>query len=368
MSEGAATTRAAELWQRHREELMSLALKLVRDRAEADDVVAETYEVLVQALPRRQAHLEERLLIFGVAANLARHRARSKQRLRRLREAVARDSLVQGGHPEDAHATVERKELISDLHWAMEQLGEEHRLVLRELVEGRSAAELARELGEAEGTIRSRAHHARRQLKGLLQQRWAVALVSLLLMVATAYAAVRIIEAVRRAWPKPPAAPAPRTATGPGLPQTKPPAEARPPIRPAASRDEHSTAAPPKTSPRSKVDEQPEAKTSEAARAPEPAPAFPNSAELYARANSAQFERADYSSAVNGWNAFLAQFSTSPLADDARFNRVTALFKLGRLEEAAVAAREAIRLQPDSPHRKELAALLTMIESAPAEK
>ena len=67
---------------------------------------------------------------------------------------------------------VEREELGRIVRSALRELSGEKRavLVLREMEE-MSYGEIARELGVSVGTVSSRLHHARRELRGVLQER-----------------------------------------------------------------------------------------------------------------------------------------------------------------------------------------------------
>ena len=77
-----------------------------------------------------------------------------------------------GSHRPRGPERVEREELGRIVRSALKELSDEKRavLVLREMEE-MSYEEIARELGVSPGTVSSRLHHARRELRGVLEER-----------------------------------------------------------------------------------------------------------------------------------------------------------------------------------------------------
>jgi RNA polymerase sigma factor (sigma-70 family) len=354
---------AAQVWERHADELRRL-LRRLAPASEVDDLVASTYEVLVRAHARLSDAVDKRLLVLGVGANLARHFHRGQRRRDRLAEAVTAQEPAGHDTPEDAFAA---RQLERDLEWAIAQLQPDHQVVMSLVKDGTSAAEISRLLAASEGTVRSRAYHARKRLKTLLQQRWQGLLVLGLLFASLALAAYAVVTHLRRAAPQVP------VKTSAGAPRLLEEAPAEPEPEAARSPPER-LLEPPRQGPSRPVratpppDEPRPAEAESATRPPSAPPPEDPARALFEAASHAQFQDLDFARAVQGWGAFLAQVPTGPLASDARFNRLVALFKLGRLAEARDAVEEALRLEPDGVHRGEIErvnALLDSVEDAP---
>lgn len=328
-----ATTWAAQAWARHQRDLRVFVGRLVHNRVDVDDIVASTYEVLVRARGKAKDVADERLFVLGVGANVARHHARRRQRTQRLEEAVAAEPVPLFDVSPEVH--FERQQIEADLAWAIGQLNPEQRALILQLNDGASAAEVSRLLGQPEATVRSRAFHARKRLKSLLEQRWLI-LAALALLMTAGYAAYRYFVDSK---PKPAAPVLPRIHTDTFVPDVE--KEVAIEVTPAP--------APAKLP--AKV----------AFRAVAKVDSPPTALMLFEEANRAHFTAHDYAQAVAAWARFLEAYPDAPLADDARYNRVVALFKLGRLAEAEAAAREALRQTPATAHRVELEKLIALI-------
>ncbi len=143
--------------------LWRYVVSLTDDRAFAEDIVQET---LVRAW-RNTRVLEEpakaRAWLFTVARNLVVDHWRSA----RSRHEVPTDRLPESSH--DAIDAALDSWLIPD---ALTALSVDHRTVLvMAHYGGRTIAEIAQELGIAEGTVKSRLHYGMRALRLALQER-----------------------------------------------------------------------------------------------------------------------------------------------------------------------------------------------------
>lgn len=112
---------------------------------------------------------------------ILRNRCLDELRSARRRREVSRDERREdgrwtrggrGARRPDAPGRLEREELGRIVRSALEELGPEKRsvLVLREM-EGMSYEEIGEQLGISTGTVSSRLHHARRELRGVLEER-----------------------------------------------------------------------------------------------------------------------------------------------------------------------------------------------------
>ena len=156
--------RHAELYAAHHGEVRAFARRLVRDEAEAEDLVSATFEVLPRAMENYQHAAEVRSFVLGVCANLARRLTRSSSRRRAAMERLAAEPEPMGA--DDPETLVARREMVARIAQALEQLPDEQReAFILTSIEERTAAEVARMCGVPEATVRTRLFHARRKLR-----------------------------------------------------------------------------------------------------------------------------------------------------------------------------------------------------------
>jgi RNA polymerase sigma-70 factor (ECF subfamily) len=161
---GADADALKRLWDEHAAALWRYAWRLTGDPAQAEDVVQET---LLRAWQRPHVlnnGQSPRGWLFTVARNLVIDDRRSA---RFRNELISRDG---SGPPEpagpDEQGGALNRALIGD---AMAQLSAEHRAVVgRSYYQGWTTAQIAADLGIAEGTVKSRLHYALRGLRQAL--------------------------------------------------------------------------------------------------------------------------------------------------------------------------------------------------------
>ncbi|QUR66454.1 sigma-70 family RNA polymerase sigma factor [Mycobacterium spongiae] len=166
-SGAAEATLMKALYDEHAAVLWRYALRLTGDATQADDVVQET---LVRAWqhPEVVADTERsaRAWLFTVARNLIIDDRRSA-RYRNVVGSIDDSGAPEQSTPDEVNAALDRL-LIAD---AMAQLSCEHRAVIsRSYYWGWTTAQIASDLGVAEGTVKSRLHYAVRALRLTLQE------------------------------------------------------------------------------------------------------------------------------------------------------------------------------------------------------
>ncbi len=153
--------------QQHR--VYGLALRMLGDAAEAQDVAQEAFLRAHRGLAEFRGDARPSTWLYAIASRLCLNRlARSERRLARHgEETLARLPDARPG-PDQA---LEREELEEALHRAIAELPDERRIVvvLRD-VEGLAYEEIAEILELPVGTVRSRLHRARFDLKEKLER------------------------------------------------------------------------------------------------------------------------------------------------------------------------------------------------------
>jgi RNA polymerase sigma-70 factor (ECF subfamily) len=157
------------LVQKHAERLLRMVRTLTPSREDAEDVTQETFAAAYFKLDSFAGRSSFFTWLYRIALN----KAISKRRLRRL------ETTHQGRQLEDAPAAatdqpravdqLERDEELDRLRDAIRQLESDRQkvLVLRD-VDGRDYGEIAEILNIPVGTVRSRLHRARCDLKQIL--------------------------------------------------------------------------------------------------------------------------------------------------------------------------------------------------------
>jgi RNA polymerase sigma-70 factor (ECF subfamily) len=151
---------AFEVLVRHYEAPVRRFLRhLLGDEALAEDVAQEAFVRAYRGLPTYAHRSSFSSWLFQVARNAAIDEQRSRARRDRLVAAVT------PLRPEDAAAQVSAPDTATEVGAALASLDRKHREALLAVeVFGLTYAEAAVVLGTAEGTVKSRVHHARRAL------------------------------------------------------------------------------------------------------------------------------------------------------------------------------------------------------------
>jgi RNA polymerase sigma-70 factor (ECF subfamily) len=158
-----------ELVRSHQHRVYAVALRMLGNAAEAQDVAQEAFLRAHRGLAEFRGEARLSTWLYAIASRLCLNRlAGSERRLTRHGE----DTLTRlpDGRPGPDQA-LERGELEEALHRAIGELADERRIVvvLRD-VEGLAYEEIAEALELPVGTVRSRLHRARLDLKEKLER------------------------------------------------------------------------------------------------------------------------------------------------------------------------------------------------------
>ena len=168
-----------ELVRRHQREVFAVALRMLADRDEAEDVAQDAFVRAYQALGTFRREAKVSTWLVSITMNLCRNRRRWWARRRRLIVASVDDpvetpegSLAHDvADPSPTPAThAERREQSAQLMQLLQRLDAMSRavVILRD-VQGYSYEEVALALHLRVGTVKSRLNRARLQLRALLK-------------------------------------------------------------------------------------------------------------------------------------------------------------------------------------------------------
>jgi RNA polymerase sigma-70 factor (ECF subfamily) len=158
-----------ELVRAYQHRVFGIALRMVGNAAEAEDVAQETFLRAHRALPEFRGDAKLSTWLYAIASRLCLTRLGSGEHatIRQDEGSIARLPQEADG-PDTA---LERSELETALHRAIAGLPDDRRIVivLRDL-EGLSYEEIGEALDLPPGTVRSRLHRARLDLKEKLER------------------------------------------------------------------------------------------------------------------------------------------------------------------------------------------------------
>jgi RNA polymerase sigma-70 factor (ECF subfamily) len=159
----------SDLVERHKDAVVGYVARLTTDRDRAEDLAQETFLRLFRAAGEYTEQGYLRAFLFRIATNLVRSEERRAQRLRLLMPFLPREEHAEPAAP----SGLLRRELHREVTAAVARLPLRYRvpLVLHE-IEGWSYVDIAREIGCREGTVKSRVHRGRQQLKKGLEPYW----------------------------------------------------------------------------------------------------------------------------------------------------------------------------------------------------
>ena len=168
----------SQLVRRHQPRIHRLAIHMLRDHAEAEDVAQETFIRAYQALARFDGRSEPYTWFYRIGVNLSLNTIRSRKSARNSGPS-ANDPRLEGLMVErrpsamaDPGGDATRKELYLVLCEGIDSLSETLRTTLILVcIDGKSHEEASAVLGAPEGTIAWRVHEARRKLREFMAAR-----------------------------------------------------------------------------------------------------------------------------------------------------------------------------------------------------
>ncbi len=166
-----------QLVRRHQRRIHRLAVHLLRDGAEAEDVTQETFIRAYRALSRFDGRSEPYTWFYRIAVNLSLNtiRSRKSSRVSGASDDPRLDAVISEASPAsspDPSGQAGRRQMYAALCAGIDGLSDSLRTTLVLVcIDGRSHEEAAQILGAPEGTIAWRVHEARRKLKEFMMAR-----------------------------------------------------------------------------------------------------------------------------------------------------------------------------------------------------
>jgi RNA polymerase sigma-70 factor, ECF subfamily len=148
--------------------IYGLALRMLRNRAEAEEVAQEVFLRVHRSIAEFRGEAKLSTWLYGIASRLCLNRL---GRVERRARAVPDDLTDVADASADPVGSLESAELMRALEVAIGELPDERRIVviLRD-IQGLAYDEIAAALGIELGTVRSRLHRARMELKDKLER------------------------------------------------------------------------------------------------------------------------------------------------------------------------------------------------------
>lgn len=156
---------AQSLLNYHYADIHRLALSILRDETEADDVAQDVLITALRHINRYDPGTNMRAWLSTITVNLCRDRLRRNNSRLRWHEIFARSQQQPAARSRAMETRQARHETNAALWTTVHALDEKHRLpVILRYANGFSIREVAEILHVPEGTIHSRLHHAIKKL------------------------------------------------------------------------------------------------------------------------------------------------------------------------------------------------------------
>ena len=149
-----------ELYTRHRQPLFNFILRLLQDAALAEDVFQETYMRVLENADRFNPRSKFSTWLYTIAHNLC------MDELRRQSTSIPAAQMVEPPPTRDPHDHLLKREAEEAAHQLLAALQPHLRaVVLLRVLHDYSQEETAKIVGVPVGTVKSRLHHALKQLR-----------------------------------------------------------------------------------------------------------------------------------------------------------------------------------------------------------
>jgi len=167
----AGNEEAIEMFVRQHEiGVFRLALSIVGDPAEANEITQETFIAAFRSLPSYQEKKSLKAWLYRIALNHSRSHLRKRKIIERLRSTLTTIFQVETQKQVSPEETIIQNEKEAMIWNSLNQLDERyHIVVVLRYFHELSISEISEILSVNEGTIHSRLHNAREKLRSALK-------------------------------------------------------------------------------------------------------------------------------------------------------------------------------------------------------
>ena len=160
----------AKLVQKYQSRVLTLATRILDNRSEAEDVAQDIFVKVFQSLHEFRGASRFSTWLYRITVNHCLNYIRRRTRQQQTLVAAEPEDWMQEFPTSNPHRTLEQKERWVLVQAKLQALSPEYRtiLLLRDF-EGLSYEEIADVLQLESGTVKSRLHRARTELKALLE-------------------------------------------------------------------------------------------------------------------------------------------------------------------------------------------------------
>jgi RNA polymerase sigma-70 factor, ECF subfamily len=160
----------AKLVQKYQSRVLTLAARILDNRSEAEDVAQDIFVKVFQSLQEFRGASRFSTWLYRITVNHCLNYIRRRTRQQQTLITAEPEERRQESLTSNPHRTLEQKERWALVQAKLQMLSPEYRtiLLLRDF-EGLSYEEIADVLQLEGGTVKSRLHRARMELKALLE-------------------------------------------------------------------------------------------------------------------------------------------------------------------------------------------------------
>lgn len=159
-----------ELFQHYRDQVYRVVLQIMGDHPDVEDMVQEVFIHVFRSLPQYAGRAKFSTWLYRLTVNICLRKIRKRSSDIASLEVTLPDWTNIAAETEGPERLVERREAKEMVQAALLELSFNHRtVVVLHDIEGLTEKEVARVLKCPRGTVKSRLHYARRELRKLLQ-------------------------------------------------------------------------------------------------------------------------------------------------------------------------------------------------------
>jgi RNA polymerase sigma-70 factor (ECF subfamily) len=160
----------AELVRKYQSRVLTLAARILDNRSEAEDVAQDIFVKIFQSLHDFRGASRFSTWLYRITVNHCLNYIRRRTRQQQTLVVTEPGEWMQESSPSSPYKTLEQKERWTLVQAKLQVLSPEHRtIILLRDFEGLSYEEIADVLQLESGTVKSRLHRARMELKSLLE-------------------------------------------------------------------------------------------------------------------------------------------------------------------------------------------------------